>query len=269
MIKKIPPIIFLAVIFYFLFVYKTPPTIQTNIEPANTEPTSSESVKSVKVPEISLKSRTLRYCYHQVKDNELVTLIPNFEQQLSSDQIIKNNNCLFGINGGFYLPESKPLGLFEINETKLGKYSPSHTFNGFLRQSIDNHMVIVDYDTLLSFSSTSKFILQSGPLYNLQSPKVNFADTKAARRHLIAQDSKSNIYMFSIFGTESNYDGPTLNEIYEFFENPEIKKITDFTIALNLDGGSASAFYNQDQNIHVREIKPIGSFLCGQLRPNN
>ena len=262
MIKKIPPILFFAVICYFLFFYKTTPTSPISPVTPSPKPTPTETP----ILEISLKSRALRYSYRQIKNNELVKLIPNFQEQQSSDQIIKNNNCLFGINGGFYLPENKPLGLFEINQTKLGKYSPSRTFNGFLRQSSDNHLVIVDYNTLLSFSSLSGFAFQSGPLYHLnQSPKINFADPKSARRHLIAQDSKFNTYIFSVYGTESSYDGPTLNEIYEFFKHPEIKKIADFTIALNLDGGSASAFYDQNQDIHVREIKPVGSFLCGQI----
>jgi len=264
-IKKIVPILFLITICYLLFVYKAP----QSPEPAQT-PAITPSPTQTPVYKISLNSRELNYYYRLINKNELVTLIPNFEELLSSDQIIKKNNCLFGINGGFYLPENKPLGLFEINGTKLNQYSPSRTFNGFLRQSMDYHLSIVDYDTLLSFSSLSNFILQSGPLYHLdQSPKTNFADPKSARRHLIAQDSNSDTFIFSIFGIESSYDGPTLNEIYEFFENPQIKKITDFTVALNLDGGSASTFYDQSQNTHVREIKPIGSFLCGQLRPNN
>lgn len=268
MIKKIPPILFVATIIYLLFFYKTGPSPKT--PPSVSPPTPTNNNEPVEIPEISLNSLTLRYRYRQIQDNELIKLIPNFDKQQSSDQIIKNNNCSFGINGGFYLPENKPLGLFEINETKLGKYSPSHTFNGFLRQSIDNHLAIIDYNTLQSLSSSSQFILQSGPLYNLnQTPKINFADPKAARRHIIAQDSKRNTYIFSIFGTESSYDGPTLNQIYDFFDHPEIKKIADFTIALNLDGGSASAFYNQNQQVHVREIKPIGSFLCGQLLENN
>lgn len=268
MIKKISPILFLAVICYFLFVYKTVP----DTEPINTEPVEVPKPIPTEIPisEISLKSRQLRYYYRQISANEIVALIPNFEKQQSSDQIIEKNNCLFGINGGFYLPENKPLGLFEINGIKLGKYSSSRTFNGFLRQSTDNHLTILDYNTLLNISSLSNFVLQSGPLYNLnQSPKINFTDPKSARRHLIVQDSEFNTFLFSIFGTESSYDGPTLNEIYEFFEHPQIKKIADFTTALNLDGGSASAFYDQSQDVHIREIKPIGSFLCGQLRPSN
>jgi hypothetical protein len=260
-IKKIPPILFLAVIFYFVFIYKTPPS-STPTSPLISPP--NPTVTDTPVSEISLKSHTLRYHYRQIKNTEIITLIPNFQEQQSSDQIIEKNKCLFGINGGFYLPENKPLGLFEIGETVLGKYSSSRTFNGFLRQSLDYYLSIVDYGTLLNFSSPSRFILQSGPLYHLsQSPKINFSDPKPARRHLIAQDSNKNFFIFSVFGTESSYDGPTLNEIYEFFEHPDIKKIADFTIALNLDGGSASAFYDQSQNIHVREIKPIGSFLCG------
>jgi uncharacterized protein YigE (DUF2233 family) len=261
-IKKIFLILFLITICYLLFFYKTPPAPTSPLTPT---PSLKPNPTETPVSKISLKSGTFRYNYRQINKNEILTLIPNFDKQLDSDQIIKNNNCLFGINGGFYLPENKPLGLFEINSTKLGKYSSSLTFNGFLRQSSDNHLTILDYDTLLNLSSSSNFVLQSGPLYKLnQSPKTNFADTKAARRHLIAEDSEGNMFIFSIFGTESNYDGPTLNEIYEFFENPQIKKITNFTVALNLDGGSASAFYDQNQNIHVREIKPLGSFLCGR-----
>ncbi|KKQ90049.1 MAG: hypothetical protein UT14_C0045G0001, partial [Candidatus Shapirobacteria bacterium GW2011_GWE1_38_92] len=55
--------------------------------------------------------------------------------------------------------------------------------------------------------------------------------------------------------------GPRLKDIIPIFQSPQFRQIADFTKILNLDGGTASAFFNQ--NIKVEELQFVGSFLCG------
>ncbi len=105
----------------------------------------------------------------------------------------------------------------------------------------------------------SQFIMQSGPYFDLNMTSLNYND-KTARRHVIAKDSNNNFYIFSIFSPDSFISGPTLEEIPNFFNNQEIKKIANFTEILTLDGGSASVFYSPDHSLH--ETTFIGSLLC-------
>lgn len=105
----------------------------------------------------------------------------------------------------------------------------------------------------------SNIIIQTGPFFNLNSTQIKYNE-KTARRHVIAKDSQNNLYIFSIFSTDSMLGGPTLNDIPQFFQKPEIKKIADFTEVLTLDGGSASVFFTPSQAIHENTF--IGSLLC-------
>jgi hypothetical protein len=220
---------------------------------------------------LTINNRSYQYYYRQVDTyNETLDLIPNFSASSTSSEIIKQHECIYGINGGFYLPTNSPLGLFQVGSQKLGQTSKSPTFNGFLSKSKHGDLLISSNPSPSPPNQPLQFIFQSGPFYSLaSSAKMHFADTKNARRHLIAQDKNSVSYLFSVFGAESAFNGPTLDEIYDFFTHPSIQNIAPFTAILNLDGGSASAFYDQNQSIKVEELKPVGSFLCGQLKSSN
>lgn len=194
------------------------------------------------------------YYYYKIDSQDQFIVIPNFSSPKDSADLIKENNCKYAINGGLYQENKKPLGLF-INDNKLfNKKITSNIFNGFL---------YLDSNNILDFSQktdiVSKFIMQTGPYFNLNSTQIDYND-KTARRHVIAKDSSSNLYIFSIFTPDSLISGPTLNQIPEFFLKDEIKNIADFTDALTLDGGSASVFYSPAHSLH--ESTFIGSLLC-------
>jgi len=152
------------------------------------------------------------------------------------------------------LENNQPLGQFYLNGTTLNHKSQSATFNGFLSQNIQGVL-----DIGKSSIENSKFIMQSGPFFNLNSIPIDYNE-KTARRHVIAKDSANNFYIFSIFTPESFSSGPSLSEIPQFFQKPEIKKIANFTDVLTLDGGSASVFFSPNDSIH--ESTFIGSLLC-------
>lgn len=153
-----------------------------------------------------------------------------------------------------YQENNKPLGSFLYNGQQSGKQIASNIFNGFLIQDTNKNLNIGK-----TFQENNLFVMQTGPYFNLSSPQINYND-KTARRHVIAKDSLNNFYIFSIFTQNSFISGPTLNQIPDFFQKDEIKKIADFTDILTLDGGSASVFYSPQASIH--ESTFIGSLLC-------
>ncbi len=215
---------------------------------------------------VKLGDKTYDFYFHKIEHNETLDLIPNFEEATSSSFIFQKNNCSFGINGGFYMANRQPLGLFAAGRIKKGEYVTSTTFNGFLYQSATDSAKI-DFTYALNINPRNwqsyNYIFQTGPLYFLKDKnRPTFTDENPARRHLIARNINGELYLFSVFEKDNLFNGPRLEEIYAFFENPEVKKIADFELVLNLDGGSASAFY--DKNVQVVEFKPVGSFLCGK-----
>jgi len=194
------------------------------------------------------------YYFYKINQQDNFTVVPNFQNPKDSRDLISENNCQYAINGGLYQENNKPLGLFYHQNQTLNTKSNSNIFNGFLFLDTNNTL-----DIGQTTISNYKFIMQSGPFFNLNSPQIVYND-KTARRHVIAKDSQNNFYIFSIFTPDSFINGPTLNEIPLFFQKPEIQKIANFTQVLTLDGGSASVFYSPTDSLH--ESTFIGSLLC-------
>lgn len=196
------------------------------------------------------------YYFYKIDKQNQLTIIPNFDNPKDSTDLIKENGCKYAINGGLYQENKKPLGLFYYNDKLINKKITSNIFNGFLT---------IDQNNILNIGQTTQvnnqFIMQSGPYFSLHGDQINYND-KTARRHVIAMDSLTNFYIFSIFTPDSFISGPTLNQIPELFESPEMQKIADFTEVLTLDGGSASTFYSPTHSLH--ESTFIGSLLCWQ-----
>jgi len=166
--------------------------------------------------------------------------------------LILQNQCQYAINGGLYLENNLPLGLFYHQNQTLNNKTESRVFNGYL--VLNSKLDIGDTTT-----DNSQFIMQTGPFFDLKSPAINFNE-KTARRHLIAKDSSNNLYIFAIFTPNSFISGPTLNEIPLIFNSQKLQSIANFTQVLTLDGGSASVFHSPTDNLH--ESTFIGSLLC-------
>lgn len=194
------------------------------------------------------------YYFYQINKQDNFIVIPNFENPQDSADIIKNNNCKYAINGGLYQENKKPLGLYFHNNKIINNKINSNIFNGYLYLNQNNVL-----DISQNVSDNLKFIMQTGPYFDLNSTQIDYND-KTARRHVIAKDSSNNLFIFSIFTPESFISGPTLNQIPQFFQKDEIKKIANFTQVLTLDGGSASVFYSPIHSLH--ESTFIGSLLC-------
>lgn len=194
------------------------------------------------------------YYFYQINKQDNLVVIPNFDNPKDSVDLIKENKCKYAINGGLYQENKKPLGLFIHDNKVINKKINSNIFNGYLYLD-QNNTLNIGQNTI----ENPKYIVQTGPYFNLNSPQIDYND-KTARRHVIAKDSTNNFYIFSIFTSESTVSGPTLNQIPDFFQKPEIQKISDFKEILTLDGGSASVFYSPTDSLH--ESTFIGSLLC-------
>lgn len=249
---------FIAILLLYFIVLYYHPTPSSNNYPSPTPLSLPTQIPSPTPQALTLGNQTYAYYYHHLKPSEILTLIPNFTAQKSSSTIIEQNRCDFGINGGFYLKDNRPLGYFTIGQTAYSLPSPSLTFNGVFYSSNKKYFISLAN----SYRPPSDFAFQTGPFYSLSQINYRFADKHYARRHLVASDAQNQLYFFSIFDPDNPLGGPRLEDIPTFFKHQTIQKIAKFTSVLNLDGGSASAYF--DGHHQVSELKPIGSFLCGK-----
>jgi len=264
-LSNLKPLIFLtSTILILLFVLtrqSLPPTTPpTTLPSLTTIPTST----STPPQEITYNQKIYQYYYRQIKPTDTFKLIPNFtESHQTSSQIIQINDCDFGINGGFYRTDNKPLGYFYANNKQFNVRTASPTFAGLLI-SKNNQFQIDSISNLPTDPKDFDFIFQTGPYYNLSEPTASFVDQDFDRRHLIATDSQNQFYFFSIFEKDHAFSGPRLQDIPDIFKSKMFRNISQFTTVLNLDGGSASTYLDSSQDIKVEELSPIGSFLCGK-----
>jgi len=240
-------------------------TVRKLASPIPSAPVIPTEILPTKVPvnEFKFDNKTYQFYFHKMMSGETLELIPNFENATFSAQIVKNNNCSFGINGGFYTKSGEPLGLFQIGTKKIGSQIQNATFNGFLSFASGLSISSAPFYPSSTPYPASFFTLQSGPLIFLKNTvQPNFLEEDYSRRSLIAKTMTQDFYLFSIFEKDNVFNGPRLKDLRDIFLLKEFTQIASFELVLNLDGGSASAFY--DKNVQIEEFKPIGSFLCGK-----
>jgi uncharacterized protein YigE (DUF2233 family) len=216
------------------------------------------------VDEVPLETKT--YINNNGKDYEVfvqeikgdVELIPNFSEKIPSEEILRTRDCKFGSNGGFYLKEGGPLGLFSTKGKIIGKQIQSTTFNGFFWKR--DGKLFLDWQGQKDWEGTD-FALQAGPLFDVEYlGKISFVDEEERRRVLVANDKGGKFYLLVIFEKDNKYSGPKLADITEVLRK---NGAIHFDRALNLDGGSASCFYGENGQ-KLWEIVNVGSFLCGK-----
>lgn len=185
-------------------------------------------------------------------------LIPNFSEKKSSEKIFEEGACKYGANGGFYKKEGGAHGLFVVEGIIIGKEIESETFNGYFWKK-DGDMGI-DWSKPEGWKETD-FIIQSGPIFEVgYTGKGKFVDEEERRRVLVVKDKSGKFYFVVMFEKDSIYGGPKLSQMAEILRE---SKIAEFDRAINLDGGSASAFYGEN-GAKLWEIASVGSFLCGK-----
>lgn len=194
------------------------------------------------------------YDYWLIEDISTLKLIPNYTNKFSSDQLMKEHACRFGINGGFYSADNKPLGRLVVDEKELEKERKSLLFNGFIN--------VKSTFEISRLSRNDNYVLQTGPLLveNSRPDVLTLATDKPARRMVAVTDSRNKAMMMAIYSDISSVDGPLLAKLPKILES--IGKLEKILIvrAINLDGGSASAFYSNDTVI--KEWQPVGSWWC-------
>ncbi len=233
-----------------------------NNKPKTTEPIPTITVTPTAALKNSLdfeyKDKKYRVSWIKIADINKLTLLPNFTDQLSSQNLIKNNNCQRGISAGFYDTQNKPLGLFIAEEETMGKEINSNFINTILFVTTSQKPGI----SIERPEDHLRLAVQSGPLLlqNNQPLFLKIIDDKMARRIAAGLTNDQELIFLAIYDKDSPLLGPYLADM------PQIMKLVSEKIgiplenALNLDGGTASAFHGQ--NINLSEFVSVGALFC-------
>ena len=222
--------------------------------PAPTKP-QSESTLSL---DFELNGVETRVVWLKVQNSKNILLYPNFSESLTSDQAKENNLCSSLISGGFYTQENTPIGLFVTEGRQISSHAHNQLLNGVFSINYDQQPKITSFLP----DENLRLGLQSGPILVKEVEIVDISQTneESARRDVVAISEDDEIIFLVFYHEGSVFMGPKLTELPEAVLIVSEKIGLDVQYALNFDGGSASAFYSQDNKL--TEITSIGSYFC-------
>jgi len=170
--------------------------------------------------------------------------------------MMKREKCLCGVNGGYFDTDFKPIGL-RINDSK--SFSPlrrARLITGVLLQSQRG----IDVVRASEFSHTRKIVaaIQSGPFLVERSQGIRgLNDSQLARRTFAAVASNDR----ALLGLCSEV---SLAELANILAEIPLAANCKIRRAMNLDGGSSSAFWFVRENgspFSVPAQKPVRDFV--------
>jgi uncharacterized protein YigE (DUF2233 family) len=199
-------------------------------------------------------TRTFSYVFAPVR---ALTIILNYPEQKTFDTLVSENQCTAAINGGFYQPGGLPLGWLVTEGKTLSEAIPSVLLNGYL--AISDTTRLMD-----ELPGATRYGLQSGPLllWNGDVLPLRIRNDELARRSVVAITESGETVFLSVFTGDQVFEGPYLGELPVVVAQINEDQFLGITNAMNLDGGSASAFYSPQHRLG--ELTDVGSVLCAK-----
>ena len=178
------------------------------------------------------------------------------EPRLDLDEAMSRGNFLAGVNGGYFDPDDKPIGLLIVDGTMIAPLQKARLLSGVLSASAKR----VQISRVAEFSMTQKpdGAVECGPMVvDLGKSVRGLESTKTARRTFAAVGAGDK----AALGFCSDVTLADLSNILAAVVIPDFK----IQRALNLDGGSSSAFWFKRPNgsvFSISELKPVRDFVA-------
>jgi uncharacterized protein YigE (DUF2233 family) len=191
----------------------------------------------------SMKSATLR-----VIDN------PSGEGNLAG--VMRRENCLAGVNGGYFDPEDKPVGLLVSDGKVIAPLRKARLLSGMMIVSNGRMQLLRVAEYSAKRKATAA--LQCGPfLVDRGRPVPGLNDTRPARRTFIVTGGADR----AAIGFCS---AATLAQLGKILATPALTPDLKTQRALNLDGGSSSAFWfaGEREPFSISEQKTVRNFVA-------
>jgi phosphodiester glycosidase len=170
--------------------------------------------------------------------------------------VMKREKCVCGVNGGYFDTEFKPIGLRVADGRTFSPLRRARLITGILLQSDRG----IDVVRASEFSRTKKIIIaiQSGPFLVEGSKRIRgLNDSQLARRTFAGLGTNDRAFL----GVCSDI---SLAELANILATAPIAADSKVRRALNLDGGSSSAFWFERENGSAFSLpgqKPVRDFV--------
>lgn len=191
----------------------------------------------------STKSATVR-----VIDN------PTGEDNLAA--VMRREQCLAGVNGGYFDPEDKPVGLVISGGKLIAPLRKARLLSGVMVVSAGRVQLFRTAEYSPKGKATEA--LQCGPfLLDRGQPVSGLNDTRSARRTFVLTGGPDRAAL-------GFCSGVTLAHLAKILATPGLAPELKVQRALNLDGGSSSAFWFAGERgpFSISEQKTVRNFVA-------
>src|SRR5216684_598832 len=178
------------------------------------------------------------------------------EPRLDLEEVMSRGNFLAAVNGGYFDPDYKLIGLLVVDGAIIAPLQKARLLSGVLSASAKK----VQISRVAEFSLVQKpdAAVESGPMIvDLGKSVRGLESTRAARRTFAAVGAGDK----AALGFCSDVTLADLSNILSTTLTPDFK----IQRALNLDGGSSSAFWFKRANgsaFSIAEEKPVRDFVA-------
>jgi len=171
--------------------------------------------------------------------------------------VMKREKCVCGVNGGYFDTEFKPIGLRVVDGMTFSPSRRARLITGILLQSDRG----IDVTRVSEFSRTKKIVaaIQSGPFLVEGNKRIRgLNDSQLARRTFAGIATNDRVFL----GVCSDV---SLAELANILATTPIVADSKIRRAMNLDGGSSSAFWFAREDSSAFSIsgrKPVRDFVA-------
>ncbi len=170
--------------------------------------------------------------------------------------VMRRENGLAGVNGGYFDPADKPVGLLLSDGKTIAPLRKARLLSGVML--VSNGQLQLLRTAEYSAKRKASAALQCGPfLVDRSQPVPGLNDTRPARRTFILTSTADR----AAIGFCS---GVTLAQLAKILATPELAPGLKTQRALNLDGGSSSAFWfaGEREPFSISEQKTVRNFVA-------
>jgi uncharacterized protein YigE (DUF2233 family) len=182
-------------------------------------------------------------------------VIDDADARPSLAEVMQRENAIAGVNGGYFEPDYTPLGLLISDGRMVAPLRKARLLSGVV--SATNGQVKIQRVAEFSMKTKPAAARQSGPFLVERGAAVpGLNSTRAARRTYVAVGRDKAALGYSSY--------LTLAQLGAVLATPGVIPDVKLERALNLDGGSSSAFWFAagDAPFSIREQKTVRDFLA-------
>ena len=182
-------------------------------------------------------------------------VIDNPDRASRLDEVMAGNDALAGVNGGYFHPDSTPLGLVVSAGKRLHSFQTAKLLSGLVVAGPKGIALLRSREFTARLKPENA--LQAGPfLLDRGQPVAGLNNTRRAVRTVVISDGKGR---FGLLLCRS----ATLAECARLLAQPQLLPGFAIARALNLDGGSSSALWvRTEPPFSASEWKSVRNFLA-------